>query len=285
MIKPIVYFLIFFICLLFIYYYQSSYHKRITINKFYFKNIIVEKSLTIPPLIIQTIKEYEMNKFFFNEIIQPKMYMNPYCDFVYYDNHNIDSFLLSYFPPYIYSTYKKINPKFGACLSDFSRYCILYITGGVYIDIKSNITKPLLPLLQKYNKPDTLVVSHWKDITPQKNHVPFNRGEIQNWVILVTPRHPVLKRVIDEMIKRINSGINGTTKQFVLELTGPILFSLVIAECLKDNILRNTIVITDEVTEYFEYTKKSWNCLGDCKKFYYDNAVHYSKVGENVILK
>ena len=86
------------------------------------------------------------------------------------------------------------------------------------------------------------------------------------------------------MIKRIHSGDNGVTKQFVLALTGPILFSRVIAECLEDDTLRDTITITDEVTDYVEYTKNSIDCVGDCKKFYYDNAVHYSKVGANVIL-
>jgi mannosyltransferase OCH1-like enzyme len=286
MIKLILSCIVFIVCLLIIYYYQSAHYKRINVNEYYSKKMVTmeNKETTIPPIIIQTVKEYDVNAFFFDELIQPKMDMNPFFDFIFYDNDRIDDFLQLHFPDHVYTAYKKINPKFGACLSDFARYCIVYITGGIYMDIKSNITKPLLPLLQSYTKPDTLIVSHWRDITPQKKHVPFPRGEIQNWIFFATPRHPVLKRVIDTMIENINAGKNGTTKQFVLELTGPIMFSRVIADCLKDDTICDTIVITDKVTEYIEYTKKSWSCLGDCKKFYYDNAVHYSNVGENVVL-
>jgi len=281
------------LCLVFIYYFQPAYYRHIIIKKLYKRKskYISYLKLSIPPLIIQTIKDYEINGFFFHSVVEPKMSLHPSFDFHYYDNKEIDLFLIKNFPIHIYSTYKKINPKFGACLGDFARYCLLYVYGGVYIDIKSDIKKEITPLLEKYNKKDTLVVSHWgytkNDINSAKyvngDILPFERGEIQNWCFLVTPFHPILKIVIDEMVTKINSGQNGTTKQFVLELTGPVMFSRVLYNCLQDEKLSNMVIITDDMNDYFNYTKLSIECIGDCKKYYYNNTIHYSNVDDYVI--
>ena len=159
------------------------------------------------------------------------------------------------------------------------------------MDIKSDIKTNLYPLLKKYNRKNILLVSHWectknnlsKAVNLHSEILPFERGEIQNWVFVVTPKHPVLKLVIEEIISLLHSGKNGKTKRFVLELTGPIMFSRVIHRCLQDENLKNQIVITDELHKYFNYTKNTVECLGDCKKWYYDKMTHYSSVGENVI--
>jgi len=147
--------------------------------------------------------------------------------------------------------------------------------------------------LKKYNIKNTLLISHWectknnlsKSVNYHSKILPFKRGEIQNWVFVVTPKHPVLKLVIEEMIRLLHSDKNGKTKQFVLELTGPIMFSRVIHHCLQNETLKNQIIITDELHDYFNYTKRTFECLGDCKKLYYDKMTHYSNVDENVIIK
>lgn len=292
MLKLIICFLLFFIFIIFIHYNQPNNYNRVFISNYY-KNQTESSSLTeIPLVVINTLKEYEINEFFFQEVIHPKIKMNPEFTFHFYDNNSIDIFLLQYFPTDVYNSYKKINPKFGACLSDFARYCLLYIYGGVYMDIKSDIKTNLYPLLKKYNRKNTLLVSHWectknnlsKAVNLHSEILPFERGEIQNWVFVVTPKHPVLKLVIQEMIRLLDYGKNGKTKRFVLELTGPIMFSRVIHRCLQDENLKNQIVITDELHDYFNYTKKTIECLGDCKKWFYDKMTHYSNVGENVIM-
>jgi mannosyltransferase OCH1-like enzyme len=238
----------------------------------------------IPRVIFQTLRTYDVNDLFFTSVIAPKLRMHPDFTFQFYDNARIDRFLLRHFPSYVYDTYKTINPKFGACLSDFARYCLLYIYGGVYMDIKSHVTQNLRPLLQQYARDSpTLVVSHWRWLAPNRHILPFARGELQNWAFLATPRHPVLRIVIDSMVRRLHSPFNGTTKQFVLELTGPVLFSHAIYDAMLDEHLKNTVVITDALNEYVEYTTLTMECLGDCKPLLYDRQAHYSDVGENVI--
>jgi len=275
--------LILLLLLLYMYqYYKIKGSNRIIINNFYNPNTYT-KPKNIPYQIIQTVKDNEMNEMFYNKIIKENMKLNPEFSFNFYTNDMIERFLQTNFEPYVFQAYKKINPDFGACLSDFARYCLLYVYGGVYFDIKSVTNRSIKPLLEKYSSTkDALIVSHWLysdffGYGPQSDILPFKRGEIQNWVIIATPRHPVLKKVIDEMIRRIHSGMNGTTKFFVLKLTGPIMFSEVIFENLND------VIITDDVNDYFSYTKFSLECLGDCKGLFYDKNTHYSKINKNVI--
>ena len=111
MLKLIICFLLFFICLIFIHYNQPNNYNRIFISNYYKSQ--QTKSLTeIPLVVIQTLKEYEINEFFFQEVLQPKIKMNPEFTFQFYDNNSIDIFLLEHFPIDIYNAYKKINPKF-----------------------------------------------------------------------------------------------------------------------------------------------------------------------------
>ena len=91
--------------------------------------------------------------------------------------------------------------------------------------------------------------------------------------------------VIDHMVRLLYSHVNGTTKQFVLELTGPVMFSRVIHQAMEDAQLKRTIVLTDELNDYVTYTTATLECLGDCKSWFYDKKAHYSTVNEDVILR
>ena len=52
----------------------------------------------------------------------------------YYSDEDCINFLKEYFPPEIHKIF--IRLKTGAHKADLFRYCVLYIKGGVYIDIK-----------------------------------------------------------------------------------------------------------------------------------------------------
>jgi hypothetical protein len=275
------------LCFCFVYSHMTqTFGKQTILSTSYDAQIgLVKPLLTMPMNVFQTLSSFHINERFFVNVIGPKLQMNRELTFHFYDNDRIDRFLLQHFPSYIHAAYKKINPKFGACLSDFARYCLIYIYGGVYMDIKSDIKKNLYPFLKQHDKPNTLIVAHWRWISPQSSILPFEQGELQNWAFIATPRHPVLKLVIDNMVRLLHSNVNGTTKQFVLELTGPVMFSRVIHRSMQDKFLEKTIVITDELNDYFSYTKVTFDCRGDCKTWLYDKMTHYSNVGEDVIIK
>lgn len=57
-----------------------------------------------------------------------------------YDDDEIIDFLSKYYNDVVVDKFKKLS---GAHKADLFRYCLLYIKGGVYIDIKTVLIKPL----------------------------------------------------------------------------------------------------------------------------------------------
>jgi mannosyltransferase OCH1-like enzyme len=66
---------------------------------------------------------------------------NPTFKYEYFDDHDIEIFITRYFDKRITACYKRILN--GSLKADMFRYCILYVKGGVYIDIDIKCTTPL----------------------------------------------------------------------------------------------------------------------------------------------
>lgn len=248
----------------------------------YFPQVTSAPVSKIPPCVHQTMKTRQVDHGFFRAVIQPNMDQNQDFQFEFYDNDRVAGLIQCHFPQHVYNAYCMINPKYGASLGDFARYCILYLYGGVYLDIKSGIRKPLRSLVEYAEKLPTsnvMLVSHWKDVSPHRLRYP-PRGEIQNWVIISTPRHPVLYQIIEEMVDRIHRSGGGIGKEEVLALTGPLL--------MTDVILPNTegVYITDLLHDYFMYKVYNDQCQGDCRQVLYDTSstVPYDQITERVVL-
>lgn len=67
----------------------------------------------------------------------------PRFKFCFYDDEQCEMFIKTKFDDIVYNAYSKLNKAYGAMRADFFRHCVLYKIGGVYLDIKSMITKPL----------------------------------------------------------------------------------------------------------------------------------------------
>lgn len=242
----------------------------------------------IPNNFIQTLKHNRIYTDFYEQLLKHNMNMCPEFNFYFFTDETIRLIIRENFPQYVYNAYMKINPRFGACLSDFGRYCLLYVLGGIYLDIKSEVVKPLYPFVDRISQQsissDILVVSHWRDINPQWERF-GSKGEIMNWVIICSPRHPVIRELIERMVRKIESGYNGFDKLFVLETTGPILLTETIIDMYLN--YHTTIIITDEINDYFEYM--SYRCTGhyDCRSLYYSymKAQPYDTIRMPVLLK
>jgi len=74
---------------------------------------------------------------------------NPDFNFYIYDDDACANFIKKYFDPEVLYVYNNLKP--GAYKADLFRYCILYIYGGVYMDIKFILHKKLKDLILKYN--------------------------------------------------------------------------------------------------------------------------------------
>lgn len=71
---------------------------------------------------------------------------NKEFDYEFYDDVRIDSFIKSYFSLEVYDAYSKL--QIGAAKADFFRYAILYIHGGIYLDLDSDILISLNKVLR-----------------------------------------------------------------------------------------------------------------------------------------
>jgi mannosyltransferase OCH1-like enzyme len=120
-------------------------------------------------------------------------------------------FLTSYFPIDIIEAYNSLKPYAYKC--DFIRICWLYIFGGIYKDIRQTLLTPLSKIIN--NKNNLIIV---KDLIPNPK---YTDHPIINAFIACTPRHPMMKMYIDNMVENIKNKYYG---KYSLDITGPNLF-------------------------------------------------------------
>jgi len=95
----------------------SSYQKNIPTNIFQ-----TWQSKNLPPLMRKSVEN----------IIK----LNPEFKYFLFDDIDCRNFIKKYFTPDVLYSYDKLIP--GAYKADLWRYCVLFIHGGIYLDIKYN---------------------------------------------------------------------------------------------------------------------------------------------------
>ena len=135
---------------------------------------------------------------------------------------------------------KRLNPEYKICLADIFRYIAMYNTGGVYFDIKSSCTLPLSDV----TKGKSLVLAKWPTykqdgvtkgcymppVYAEKN-VEF---EVLQWFLAAEPKHELFLKTLERVQRNIyeypKGFYNKTGKFAVLEMTGPVPFTLAAQE-------------------------------------------------------
>lgn len=187
----------------------------------------------IPKQIFQTFScEAELPDWYFanrDRIIA----LNPGWDYKIYFDDECEDFISTHYGADVLRAYRQIDPRYGAARADFFRYLLLYRRGGVYLDLKSGLTRPLDEVLA----PDEeFIVSRWDEAHFfngwGKNPEVFPRyrqGEICQWFIISRAGHPFLKSVIDLCLENIGNyryDVDGYGQRGVLRMTGPVAFTL-----------------------------------------------------------
>ena len=199
--------------------------------------------------------------------------LHPKWKYTLYDDEDILTYISRYYPQYL-KVYLKINPKYGAARADFFRYLLMYKEGGVYLDIKSSVNRPLEHII--YSNDEYLLL-HWKGkpLAKELNNI---YGEYQQWNIICKPKHPFLENVIQNVVKNIENYDyirDGYGKPSVLKLTGPYVYTKSIEPLLRQN----------KYTLYTDNTKVGlvYNATPtDHTKII--GSVHYSELKEPIVL-
>ncbi len=114
---------------------------------------------------------------------------------------------------------------------DFARYVILYMLGGIYIDMDAYTVKPLDSLFDKF-KDYNLLVSKLNMNSLEKNIMQYN---INNGIIISKKGSVVLKDLIDTVTKNPHCESYHNKMACILATTGPYMFTQVMNKYLKKN--------------------------------------------------
>jgi mannosyltransferase OCH1-like enzyme len=130
---------------------------------------------------------------------------NPEIDFYIYDNNESIDFINTHFNDDVLSAYNRLIPE--SYKSDLLRYCLLYINGGIYFDIKFLFNVPIIKLIAKYQSIFVKDFNHCYNATA-------------NGFIITDAKNPIFLDCINQIIYNINNNIYGDNSLFP---TGPCL--------------------------------------------------------------
>ncbi len=133
---------------------------------------------------------------------------NPEFKYYLYDDDDCRDFIDKYFDESVLNAYDKLVP--GAYKADLWRYCILYIHGGIYLDMKMRCVGDfkLIEIVDKEH--------YVKDI--ESSIIDFRSIGIYNAVMIQKKKNPFLMECIQQVVKNVNDNYYGFS---VLYPTGP----------------------------------------------------------------
>ena len=138
---------------------------------------------------------------------------NPEFKYSLYDDNDCYNFILNNFPPSVADAYLRLIP--GAYKADLWRYCILYMHGGIYLDIKYRPVNgfKFINLIDR---------EHFVLDIPYS----WSRKEygIYNAFIVCKRHNKILLDCINQIVLNVKNNFYGTSP---LEPTGPLLLGLV----------------------------------------------------------
>lgn len=194
-----------------------------------------------------------------------------------------EQFVREHFAPRYALALSRLDRAYGPARSDLMRYLIMSRLGGVYLDNKSGLDRPLDHIL----KPDDeFIISQWqngpggvhKGLGIQPELAGVEGGEYQNWVIVSRPQHPFLLAVIEQVvdnIERYSRQRFGTGKNGVLRLTGPIAYTLTIHPLLSQAAYRRVVC----VEAGFIYATS-----GSTEHHVLNDKLHYSRLSHSIVV-
>lgn len=195
----------------------------------------------------------------------------------FYDDNAVDNYIKNNFTEEVYKAYKMINPVYGAMRADFFRYCVLYKDGGVYMDIKTHLERPLTDIIKSS---DICVLDELRAMEEWRNRT---RLTYEQWLLIFAPGHPYLISMINQMCEYILNRYEPTipgysklnSKQKILQITGPDAFALAIEKHLK-----NGGMSQHRIVNYNTFAKHSIGSHNYHQMYKMNGLKHYSEYTE-----
>ncbi len=159
----------------------------------------------VPYIIYQT-NESDVIPVGMAEATQTILDWNPGYDYYYFTDTDAREYLVTNFPDRVVRAYDALIP--GAYKADLFRYCVLWETGGIYIDMGMVVLCNL----------DDIIRVDDRFVSPEDN----GTGGIYNAFMITEPKSPIMKEAINQCVANIEA---RDTTDSCLGITGPILLS------------------------------------------------------------
>jgi mannosyltransferase OCH1-like enzyme len=230
--------------------FEKYYNENITniINK-PFSNT-TPKDREIPLKIFQTWKTKDLKPGMLDAVNMIKD-TNPDFTHYLYDNDDCRAFIEKYFDKDVLTAFDCLIP--GAYKADLWRYCVLYIYGGIYLDIKF-IPVNGFKLINLIDKEHFCL-----DIIKSWTNEDYG---LYNAIMITKPNNIILKECIDRIVINVKNKYYGNS---VLEPTGPILLGQIYSKNTNDlrdidlflNVSNNILLFPPSIqsTLYIIYNK------------------------------
>jgi len=173
----------------------------------------------------------------------------------FYDDQRVDAFIKDSFNEEIYKAYSRL--QIGAAKADFFRYAVLYIYGGVYLDLDSDI----LVNLDKYLQEDDQAV-----ITREKNH----QNLFAQWALVFEKGHPFLERTIKYIVENIQQ---NNYLHDVHGMTGPTVYTRAVNDVIQEHPTVSYRIVPDDYKGIMKFKYKLGKLL-----IYGDRSQHWKKL-------
>ena len=162
---------------------------------------------------------------------------NPEFNFYIYNDEMCADFIRKNFNKDILNVYNNLKP--GAYKADLFRYCVLYINGGIYMDIKFIIHEKLKNLINNYG---SIFVAD-----PQPDPINKNRCKkgTFNGFIITKKHNPVFIDCINQIVINYNNKYYGKNSLYP---TGPCLLGYIIRNKYPKTKLKLKII--EHITGY-----------------------------------
>ena len=180
-------------------------YKDINLNLYPFVN-----KQKIPYNLFQTWSTKNISKDL-QKIIDTWKYFNPEYTYYLYDDNECKEFIKNNFDEKVYNVYCKIIP--GAFKADLWRYCVLYIHGGVYVDIDTVCFEKINMFLNSSEASIEFMTPVDLNITPSEG-----THNLFNCFIASVPKHEILKHCIDYIVHNVENNIIPSS---ILDFSGP----------------------------------------------------------------
>lgn len=137
-------------------------------------------------------------------LIPPKVEANwkkfaPEYTRVIYDDKMAEQFLEKYYSPNVLAKFRSMDK--GAHKADLFRYCLLYIQGGLYADIKTEWITPVKDLFREHE------CMYLVESMVKERHMMTNESVCYNGVLFTPPRNPLFLMLIKHAVATHNWAI------------------------------------------------------------------------------